>query len=104
MAINNSLSEFKDYFIYTKICPCQNDVKNSKIYLSFYEEIGSCILSEDERNKFWFKSLFCNSFNQINFDEICNKYTLVMLKNLSKIRQNCENENLHELFNSKIED
>ena len=52
MTINNSLSEFKDYFIYTKICPCQKDVKNSKIYLSFYDETGSCILSEDERKNF----------------------------------------------------
>ena len=104
MAINNSFSEFKDYFIYTKICPCEKDVKNSKIYLSFYDETGGCILSEDERKKFSFKCLFCKSFNQINLDEICNKYAVVMLKNLSKIRQNRENENLHELFDLKIED
>ena len=82
MAIKNSLSEFKDYFIYTKIC----------LYLSFYDETGSCILSEDERKNFLFKCLFCKSFNKINFDEICNKYTVVMLKSLSKIRQNRENE------------
>ena len=91
MAINNSLSEFKDYFIYTKICPCQKDVKNSKMYLSFYDENGNCILSKEEREKFSFVCSFCETFNQINFEEICNKDTVLMLKAIMK-------KNLHELF------
>ena len=84
MAINNSLSEFKDYFIYTKICPCQKDVKNSKIYLSFYDENGNCVLLEEEREKFSFICSFCETFNQINFEEICNKDTVLMLKAIMK--------------------
>ena len=91
MAINNSLSEFKDYFIYTKICPCHKDVKNSKIYLSFYDENGNCVLSEEEREKFSFICSFCETFNQINFEEICNKDTVLMLKAImkKKIYMNC---------------
>ena len=45
MSSTNSFSEFKGYFVYSKLCPCHQDVKNSKIYLSFYDENGNCILS-----------------------------------------------------------
>ena len=48
---NHSFDEFKENFIYSKICPCQKDVKNSKIYLSFYDEDGNCVLSKEEREK-----------------------------------------------------
>ena len=45
---NHSFDEFKEYFIYSKTCPSHKDVKNSKIYLSFYDEDGNCILSKEE--------------------------------------------------------
>ena len=38
MATNNLFAEFNEYFVYSKIGPCHNEVKNSKIYLSFYDE------------------------------------------------------------------
>ena len=38
MATNNLFAEFNEYFVYSKICPCHKEVKNSKIYLSFYDE------------------------------------------------------------------
>ena len=87
MATNNLFAEFNEYFVYSKICPCHKEVKNSKIHLSFYDENGSCILSKVERKKFSFTCLFCETFNEINFEEICNKYTVQLLKRIMK--KNC---------------
>ena len=84
MSSTNSFSEFKEYFVYSKLCPCHKDVKNSKIYLSFYDENGNCILSKEEREKFSFTCSFCETFNQINFEEICNKDTVQLLKGIMK--------------------
>ena len=80
MATNNLSAEFNEYFVYSKICPCHKEVKNSKIYLSFYNENGSCVLSKEERKKF----SFCETFNEINFEEICNKDTVQLLKSIMK--------------------
>ena len=91
----HSFAEFNVYFIYSKICRCHKDVKNSKINLSFYDENGNCVLSKEEREKFSFVCLFCETFNQINFEEICNKDTVPMLKAIMK-------KNLHELFFTSI--
>ena len=38
MATNNLFAEFNECFVYSKICPCHKEIKNSKIYLSFYDE------------------------------------------------------------------
>ena len=84
MSSTNSFSEFKEYFVYSKLCPCHKDVKNSKIYLSFYDENGNCILSKEEREKCSFTCSFCETFNQINFEEICNKDTVQLLKGIMK--------------------
>ena len=67
MSSTNSFSEFKEYFVYLKLCPCHKDVKNSKIYLSFYDKNGNCVLSKEKREKFSFTCSFCETFNQINF-------------------------------------
>ena len=88
----SSMSEYKNYLIYSKICVCKKDLKIFKILLSYYDESSWCILLNKEKNKFLFICTFCNSFNQINFDEICNKYTVRMLKNLSIARQIQEKE------------
>ena len=84
MATNNLFAEFNEYFVYSKICPCHKEVKNSKIYLSFYDENSSCILSKEERKKFSFTRSFCETFNEINFEEICNKDTVQLLKSIMK--------------------
>ena len=88
---NYSFAKFKEYFIYSKICSCHKDAKNSKIYLSFYDENGNCILSKEEREKFSLVCSFCETFNQINFEEICNKDIVLMLKAImkKKIYMNC---------------
>ena len=64
------MAEYKDYFIYTKICVCKKDLKNFKIFLSKYDESGVSILSDEEKSKFSFKCKFCNSLNQISFNTI----------------------------------
>ena len=84
MSSTNSLSEFKEYFVYSKLSPCHKDVKNSKIYLSFYDENGNCVLPKEEREKFSFTCSFCETFNQVNFEEICNKDTVQFLKGIMK--------------------
>ena len=88
---SSSFSEFKEYFVYSKLCPCHKDVKNSKICLSFYDENGNCVLSKEEREKFSFTCSFCETFNQINFEEICNKDTEQLLKEImkKKLHENC---------------
>ena len=84
MSSTNSFYEFKEYFVYSRLCPCHKDVKNSKIHLSFYDENGNCVLSKEEREKFSFTCLFCETFNQINVEEICNKDTVQLLKGIMK--------------------
>ena len=84
MSSTNSFSEFKEYFVYLKLCPCHKDVKNSKNYLSIYDENGNCVLSKEEREKFSFTCLFCETFNEINFEENCNKDTVQLLKGVMK--------------------
>ena len=74
------MSEYKDYFIYTIICICKKDLKNFKIFLSNYDESGVSILSDEEKSKFSFTCKFCNSLNRINFNTICNEYTVRFLK------------------------
>ena len=74
------MADYKDYFIYTKICFCKKDLKNFKIFLSYYNESGLCILSDEEKSKFSFAYLFCNSLNQLDFNTICNEYTVRLLK------------------------
>ena len=77
------MADYKYYFIYTKICFCKKDLKNFKIFLSYYNESGSCILSDKEKSKFSFACLFCNSLNQLDFNTICNEYTVRLLKKSS---------------------
>ena len=93
---NHSFAEFKEYFIYSKNCPCHKDVKNSKIYLSFYDENGNCILLKEEREKFSFVCSFCETFNQINFEEICDKKTVQSFKAIMK------KKNTRKLFLTSI--
>ena len=60
------MSEYKDYFIYAKICICKKDLKNFKIFLTNYDESGVPILLDAEKSKFSLTCKFCNSFNRIN--------------------------------------
>ena len=68
------MAEYKDYFIYTKFCVCKKDLKNFKIFLSYYNECSTCILVDEEKSKFSFSCSFCNSLYQLDFNTICNEY------------------------------
>ena len=81
------MAEYNEYFIYTKLCVCKKDLKNFKIFLSMYDESGVSILSDEEKSKFSFTCKFCNSLNQINFNTICNEYTVRFLKRKAIDRQ-----------------
>ena len=81
------MAEYKDYFIYTKFCFCKKDLKNFKTFLLYYNESGACILSGEEKSKFSFTCSFCNSLNQLDFNTICNEYTVRLLKNAAIDRQ-----------------
>ena len=79
--------EYNDYFIYTKLCVCKKDLKNFKIFVSNYDESGVSILSDEEKSKFSFTCKFCNLLSQINFNTICNEYTVRFLKRKTIHRQ-----------------
>ena len=94
------MAEYKDYFIYTKLCVCKKDLKNFKIFLSYYDESGACNLCDEEKSNFSFRCAFCNSFNRIDFDTICNQYTVRMLKSLTIDRQ--IQEKVNEILQIKL--
>ena len=74
------MAEYNDYFIYTKLCVCKRDLKKLKIFLLNYDESGVCILSDEEKKHFSFTCSFCNLLNQLDFNKICNEYTVRLLK------------------------
>ena len=94
------MAEYKDYFIYTKLCVCKKDLKNFKIFLSDYGESGAYNLSDEEKSNFSFRCTFCNLFNRIDFDTICNQYTVRMLKSLTIDRQ--MQEKVNEILQIKL--
>ena len=94
------MPEYKDYLIYTKLCVCKKDLKNFKIFLSYYDESGACNLSDEEKSNFSFRCAFCNSFNRIDFDTICNQYAVRILKSLTIDRQ--IQEKVNEILQIKL--
>ena len=81
------MAEYNDYFIYTKLCVCKRDLKKLKIFLLNYDESGVCILSDEEKKHFSFSCSFCNLLNQLDFNTICNEYTVRLLKTAAIDRQ-----------------
>ena len=94
------MAEYNEYFIYTKLCVCKKDLKNFKIFLSMYDESGVSILSDEEKSKFSFTCKFCNSLNRINFNTICNEYTVRFLKRKAIDRQ--IEEKVNEMLQIKL--
>ena len=75
-------------------------MKNFKIFLSCYDESGACNLCDEEKSNFSFRCAFCNSFNRIDFDTICNQDTVRMLKSLTIDRQ--IQEKVNEILQIKL--
>ena len=79
---SSSLTTVDDFFNFTKICLfCKKESKTFKILLSCYSSSrGQCVLTEEEKKKFSFKCPICGFGNQLDFTQMCNKYTAKILQ------------------------
>ena len=78
-----SLSTINDFFNFPKMCYfCKKGSKAFKVSLSCYSSSSSqCILTEEEKKKFYFKCPICGFVNQLDFTQMCNEYTVKLLQN-----------------------
>ena len=91
-----------NHFLFTQVCCCcKKSFKTFKIFLSFYNENYLCNLSKEEMEAFSFNCSFCNSTNSVDFQQICNPYTVWYLKD-KEINDRSQNE-INNLIRVKIE-
>ena len=91
-----------NHFLFTQVCCCcKKSFKTFKIFLSFYDENYLCNLSKEEMEAFSFDCSFCNSTNSVDFQQICNPYTVWYLKD-KEINDRIQNE-INNLIRVKIE-
>ena len=91
-----------NHFLFTQVCCCcKKSFKTFKIFLSFYNENYLCNLSKEEMEAFSFNYSFCNSTNSVDFQQICNPYTVWYLKD-KEINDRIQNE-INNLIRVKIE-
>lgn len=81
-----------DHFLFTQLCrDCKKSFKTFKICLSYYDDNGCFNLSEKEvEDVFSFVCVFCNSKNAVNFEKICNPYTIWYLTKENEINRRIE--------------
>ena len=90
-----------DYFSFTQVCRiCKKSSKTFKIYLNNYDDNGR-FLKKEEGEEF-FSFVCCNITNAINFQEICNPYTIQYLRRVNEIDKRIE-QITAELFKIKME-
>ena len=79
----SSLTTVDDFFHFTEIYFfCKKESKTFKILSSCYISSSSqCILTKEVKKKFSFMCLICCSVNQLDFTQMCNKYTVKILQN-----------------------
>ena len=72
------------HFLFTQLCrSCKKSfIKIFKICLSYFNEKCQCNLSDDEMKIFSFSCSFCNNINSVDFQQICNPYTIFYLRNM----------------------
>ena len=76
--VSPSLTAVNNFFNFIKICFfCKKESKTFKILLSDY---SSSVLTEEEKKKFSFKCPNCGFFNQLDFTQMCNEYTVKLLQ------------------------
>ena len=91
-----------DHFLFTQVCHCcKKSFKSFKMFLSYYGNNCRCNLSKEEMDAFSFVCSFCNSVNSVDFQQICNPYTIWYLRN-NEIN-NCFEEVVTNLLKIKIE-
>ena len=93
-----------DHFLFTQLCRgCKKSFKTFKICLSYCDDNGRFNLSKKEvEDAFSFVCLFCNSMNTVDFEEICNPYTIWYLRKENEINRRIE-EVLDNLLKIKME-
>ena len=66
-------------------------LKIQKCIFHFMMKMAIASFRIEEREKFSFTCSFCETFDQINFEEICNKDTVQLLKEImkKKLHENC---------------
>ena len=71
------------HFSFTQVCcVCKKSWKTFKVSLSNYDENG-LFLGKKEQLYF----VCCNTMNFVNFEEICNPFTVQYLRTLNEIEQ-----------------
>ena len=83
-----------DHFLFSQLChSCKKSLKTYKIFLFYYDDNGQFTLSKEEAATiFSFNCHFCKSLNILDFDEICNPFTISYLR-----RENEINRHLNEI-------
>ena len=73
-----------DHFSFTQVCRvCKKNSKTFKIYLSNYDDNGFFVFSKEKQDIFSF--ICCGTINTLNFEEICNPYTINYLRRENEI-------------------
>ena len=71
------------HFSFTQVCRvCKKSTKTFKVSLSNYDENGLFLRKEEQ---LYF--VCCDTMNFVNFDEICNPFTVKYLKTLNEIER-----------------
>ena len=68
-----------DHFSFTQVCRvCKKKSKTFKICLSNYDDNGFFVFLKEKEDIFSF--VCCGTINILNFEEICNPYTINYLR------------------------
>ena len=67
-----------DHFLFTELCRnCKKSCKTFKVCLSYYDVVGRFKLSKVEAAElFSFDCDFCERWNIVDFEQICNPNTV----------------------------
>ena len=93
-----------EHFLFTQLCrDCKKSFKTFKISLTYYDDSGRFILSEeDAAGIFSFMCHFCKSLNVVDFDQIANPFTITYLRKENEINTRI-NEIRGNLLQLKLE-
>ena len=93
-----------EHFLFSQICrDCKKSLKTFKIFLTYYNDSGCFILSEEEAAAiFSFMCHNCKSVNVVDFNQIANPFTITYLRKENEINT-CINEIRGNLLQLKFE-
>ena len=70
----------ENYFSFYQRCKNHGDFYHFKIWLNDYSDGGKCLLTEEQKKSCSVFCLKCKSMTFLNFEEIANENTVVILK------------------------